>query len=79
MPYTIVRPGGLINSPGGETEVVFAQGDGAAGAIPRADVARVCVEALETQDALNKTFEINSGKQPPAGDMKAKFASLESD
>jgi hypothetical protein len=59
--------------------VVFAQGDTEAGAIPRADVARVCVAALGTEAALNKTFEINSGKQPPADDLGARFAGLAGD
>jgi uncharacterized protein YbjT (DUF2867 family) len=79
VPYTIVRPGGLTNAPGGEFAVVFAQGDTTAGAIPRADVARVCVAALGTEAALNKTFEINSGKQPPADNLGAMFAGLAGD
>jgi len=79
VPYTIVRPGGLTNAPGGEFEVIFAQGDGEAGAIPRADVARVCVAALGAETALNKTFEINSGKQPPADQLSAGFAGLADD
>jgi uncharacterized protein YbjT (DUF2867 family) len=76
VPYTIVRPGGLTNAPGGETGVVFQQGDKEAGAIPRADVAKVCVAALESSDALNKTFEINSGKNPPTGSLGDAFAAL---
>lgn len=77
--YTIVRPGGLINEPGGSKSVVFAQGDGGTGAIPRADVARVCVAALGSPDALNKTFEINSGKTAPAGSFADSFAKLAAD
>jgi uncharacterized protein YbjT (DUF2867 family) len=79
VPYTIVRPGGLTNAPGGEFAVVFAQGDTETGAIPRADVALVCVAALGTEAALNKTFEISSGKQPPADDLGAIFAGLAGD
>lgn len=79
VPYTIVRPGGLTNAPGGENEIVFRQGDTEAGAIPRADVARVCVAALDSQDALNKTFEINSGKTPATSDVSTAFAALESE
>ncbi|MFW2403541.1 MAG: SDR family oxidoreductase [Gammaproteobacteria bacterium] len=79
VPYTIVRPGGLTNAEGGEVEIVFQQGDTEAGAIPRADVARVCVAALDSEDALNKTFEINSGKNPPAPEVSAAFAALETD
>ncbi|MGI9343095.1 MAG: SDR family oxidoreductase [Gammaproteobacteria bacterium] len=79
VPYTIVRPGGLTNAPGGEKSVVFQQGDKEAGAIPRADVAKVCVAALESSDALNKTFEINSGKNPPTGSLTDAFAALARD
>jgi len=79
VPYTIVRPGGLTNAPGREFEVVFQQGDKEASAIPRADVARVCVAALGSTDALQKTFEVNSGKNPPSGDLSDSFAALEQD
>jgi uncharacterized protein YbjT (DUF2867 family) len=79
VPYTIVRPGGLINEAGGQKSVAFAQGDDKTGAIPRADVARVCVAALGTPDALNKTFEINSGKSAPAESFAESFATLTAD
>ena len=79
VPYTIVRPGGLIDKPGGEKAVVFAQGDDATGAIPRADVAKVCVAALDSADALNKTFEINSGKSAPTASFAESFAALAAD
>lgn len=79
VPYTIVRPGGLTNAPGGEYEVVFQQGDKEASSIPRADVARVCVAALGSTDALQKTFEVNSGENPPSGDLADSFAVLDKD
>ena len=41
--YTIVRPGGLLDSPGGESAVVFMQGDQVSSTISRDDVALVCV------------------------------------
>ncbi|MBT8442109.1 MAG: SDR family oxidoreductase [Gammaproteobacteria bacterium] len=79
VPYTIVRPGGLTNAPGRELEIVFKQGDTEAGSIPRTDVARVCVAALDSEDSLNKTFEINSGKNPPKTDVSNAFAELATD
>jgi uncharacterized protein YbjT (DUF2867 family) len=79
VPYTIVRPGGLINEAGGQKSVAFAQGDDETGAIPRADVARVCVAALGSPDALNTTFEINSGKSAPAENFADEFAALAAD
>lgn len=77
--YTIVRPGGLTNAPGGEFEVIFQQGDKESGAIPRADVARVCVAALDSEGALNKTFEVNAGENPPSAGFEASFAALAKD
>ena len=79
VPYTIVRPGGLTNAPGREVEVLFMQGDKDSGAIPRVDVARVCVAALGSEAALNKTFEIISGKNPPAASFNESFAKLQGD
>jgi uncharacterized protein YbjT (DUF2867 family) len=79
VPYTIVRPGGLINEPGGQKSVVFAQGDDGTGTIPRADLARVCVAALGSPDALNKAFEVNSGKSAPEQIFADSFAGLVSD
>lgn len=77
--YTIVRPGGLTNAPGAEYEILFLQGDKDSGAIPRTDVARVCVAALDSEDARNKTFEIISGKNPPSADFAESFARLAPD
>jgi uncharacterized protein YbjT (DUF2867 family) len=60
VPYTIVRPGGLTNLPGGRSGVRLEQGDRGTGYVPRADVARVCVAALKSPAARNRTFEIFS-------------------
>ena len=62
VPYTIVRPGGLLDEAGGKTAVAFAGGDGPVGRIPRADVATVCVEALGRKSALSKSVSVVSGK-----------------
>ncbi len=77
--YTIVRPGGLVNEPGGQKSIVFAQGDNETGMIPRADVARVCVAALGSPEAVNKTFEINSGKSTAVEDLADSFSALAAD
>lgn len=79
VPYTIIRPGGLVNAPGGQKSVIFAQGDDETGTIPRADLARVCVAALGLPDALNKTFEVNSGKSVPAESLADSFSALAAD
>lgn len=56
-PFTIVRPGGLIDTPAGEAHIVVDQGDRLAGSISRADVADICVEAIFNPSATNVTFE----------------------
>ena len=56
--YTIVRPGGLTDGPGGIYLLEAGQGDQISGMICREDVARVCLEALELPAARNVTFEI---------------------
>lgn len=56
-PYTIVRPGGLTDSPGRKARLLIDQGDRIAGSISRQDVAEICVEALFRDNATNMTFE----------------------
>jgi len=77
--YTIVRPGGLMDSPGGETAVVFEQGDRSTGMISREDVALVCVAALQVPAARNKTFEVFGGEEQPPNDWTNLYSSLKSD
>lgn len=79
VPYTIIRPGGLVDEPGGQKAVQFAQGDKTTGRIPRADVALVSVEALGRKSALRKTFEILSGDGKLPQDFEREFAALAPD
>ena len=79
VPYTIIRPGGLVNTPGGEFAVVFAQGDTTGGRISRQDLALVCVAALQEKSAINKTFEIYSSEQPGQNDWPGLFGALSAD
>ncbi len=64
VPYTIVRPGGLVNEPGGN-DVVVARSLKTSGRIARADVAEVLVQALLQPAARNQIVEIIN--QPGAG------------
>jgi uncharacterized protein YbjT (DUF2867 family) len=64
VPYTIVRPGGLVDEPGGQ-DVLAARTIRGFGRIPRADVAEVMVQALLQPEAQNKIVEIIA--QPDAG------------
>ncbi|KAK1276844.1 hypothetical protein QJS04_geneDACA023659 [Acorus gramineus] len=59
IPYTIVRPCALTEEPAG-ADLIFDQGDNITGKISREEVARICVTALESPYALDKTFEVKS-------------------
>ncbi|WP_446830725.1 SDR family oxidoreductase [Candidatus Foliamicus sp.] len=78
--YTIVRPGGLSDDEGGSQTIVFEQGDSRSEGIfiTRADVARVCVAALEHDAARNKVFEIHAEDGEPQADFAADFEALSS-
>ncbi|NND55292.1 MAG: SDR family oxidoreductase [Gammaproteobacteria bacterium] len=79
MPYTIVRPGGLVNTPGGDEALVFAQGDTTTGRISREDVALICIAALGNPAALGKTFETYSSEESGANDWSDMFSALQAD
>ena len=79
VPYTILRPGGLTDKPGGQSGVRLEQGDRGTGFIPRGDVARVCVAALKSPAARNRTFEVYGGQPPPVTDWDALFGKLAAD
>ncbi|CAO2823499.1 unnamed protein product [Amaranthus hypochondriacus] len=59
IPYTIVRPCALTEEPAG-ADLIFGQGDNITGKISREEVARICVAALESSYACDKTFEVKS-------------------
>jgi uncharacterized protein YbjT (DUF2867 family) len=79
--YTIVRPGGLNNDPGGQKGIRAMQGDppDVAGEIPRADVAAVLVNAVGRPDAFGKTFEIVTDPDSTGADWNTFFARLAPD
>lgn len=83
LAYTVVRPGGLLNEPGGRADIAFEQGDrrfaGTVLSIPREDVAIVCVEALRHPEAQFRTFEIHRTEGAPVTDWQARFAGLKPD
>jgi nucleoside-diphosphate-sugar epimerase len=62
LSYTIVRPGALTDDPAaGAVEI---NRDNARGEIPRADVAAVLAEVLDTPGTAGHTFAVNSGDTP---------------
>jgi uncharacterized protein YbjT (DUF2867 family) len=91
LPYTIIRPGRLIDGPytsydlntlikaktGGKLAVVVGKGDTLSGDASRIDVAAACVESLNNPAAAGQVFEIvNQGKRPEVTDWSALFLSL---
>jgi uncharacterized protein YbjT (DUF2867 family) len=79
VPYTIVRPGGLVDEPGGQTGLDFQQGDEGSGRIARADVAAVMIAALDRPAALRKTFEVVSDQDAPVDAWRNGFSALKPD
>ncbi|MBD2448968.1 SDR family oxidoreductase [Nostoc sp. FACHB-152] len=91
LPYTIIRPGRLIDGPftsydlntllkattGGKLGVVLGQGDTLTGDTSRIDVATACVESIFSPSTTGKAFEIvNQGTRPPVIDWEALFSQL---
>ncbi|MGA1475696.1 MAG: NAD(P)H-binding protein, partial [Prochlorothrix sp.] len=60
LPYTIVRPGGLLNEERPGNVVMQGADTLFKGSIPRTQVAQVCVEALFCTEARNKVVEVVS-------------------
>ena len=91
LPYTIIRPGRLIDGPytsydlntllraktNGKKAVVIGTGDTLNGDTSRIDVANACVACLGYKTTINKTFEIiNSGTRPHTIDWEQLFSQL---
>lgn len=79
LPYTIVRPGGLTDDPGGERGIELQQGDRGSGRIARADVAAIMVAALDNPAAMGKTFEVISSSREQPDAWRRGFATLKPD
>ncbi|MBW4558964.1 MAG: SDR family oxidoreductase [Trichormus sp. ATA11-4-KO1] len=91
LPYTIIRPGRLIDGPytsydlntllqaktGGKLDVVLGTGDTLSGDASRIDVAAACVESIFHPATQKQTFElVNKGVRPPVMDWETLFAQL---
>lgn len=59
IPYAIVRPCALTEEPAG-ADLIFEQGDNITGKVSREEIARICIAALDSPYALDKTFEVKS-------------------
>jgi len=83
-PYTIVHPGGLLNEPGGERELVVGVDDEQTGTdsrtVPREDVAEVMLQAVRHPEIYgNRSFDVRAkppGDGKPTTDFKTLLDSL---
>lgn len=83
IPYTIIRAGGLQDKEGGIRELLVGKDDELlqteTRTIARADVAEVCVQALQFEEAKFKAFDLASkpeGTGTPTKDFKALFSQV---
>lgn len=64
LDYIIIRPGGLIDEPGGGRGLIFSQGDQILGTLSREDLAEICLQALQHPNLSRVTFEaVNADKK----------------
>ena len=94
MPYTIIHPGGLLphvgssgkeSAAGGERQLFLGTDDSMMKReyrlIPREDVAEICLLALKSAAALNRSFDIVAGPvgdgQPFDGNLDALLSTLD--
>lgn len=64
--YTIIRPGGYTEEDIAD-EIAFGEGGKITGRVKRAQIARVCVDALENPAMKNRTFEVVARAQVREG------------
>ncbi|EEF31399.1 uncharacterized protein At5g02240 [Ricinus communis] len=83
IPYTIIRAGGLQDKEGGVRELLIGKDDELlqteTRTIARADVAEVCIQALQFEEAKFKAFDLASkpeGTGSPTKDFKALFSQV---
>ncbi|KAL5549886.1 hypothetical protein UlMin_000062 [Ulmus minor] len=83
VPYTIIRAGGLQDKEGGIRELLVGKDDELlkteTRTIARADVAEVCIQALQFEEAKFKAFDLASkpeGTGTPTKDFKALFSQI---
>ncbi len=75
VPFTIIRPGGLTDAPGGGG-VAIARSLPGFGTISRDDVAEVMTQALLQPEAKNKIAEIINDPDAPPANTPGLFAKL---
>ena len=81
LSFAIVRPGHLVDDPGGTKAVQLGQGDALSGSISRETVAEVCIAACDLADDVSRelTFEVIEADGPPPADWRTIFGGLKAD
>ncbi|KAK9802549.1 hypothetical protein WJX73_000176 [Symbiochloris irregularis] len=78
--YTIIHPGGLIDEAGGEREIIVGVDDELMTrdnrSIPRADVAELCVQCLQLEEASNRSFDVVSKPPPGSTDYRTLLTNM---
>ncbi|RDV14548.1 SDR family NAD(P)-dependent oxidoreductase [Pontibacter diazotrophicus] len=68
LTYTIIRPGGLLDEPG--TGKINVAENLERGSIPREDVARTVITALNEESTFNRAFDLVAGDTPVSEALK---------
>ncbi len=76
LDFTIIRPGGLKDTPGGMHELIFDQGDRISGTLSRADLAEACLQALHHPASSRQTFELIEGERRKVPNWVSLFSQL---
>jgi uncharacterized protein YbjT (DUF2867 family) len=78
LTYTIVRPCALTEKPGDKV-LFFDRGDNIKGQVSREAIAQLCLKAIESSEAVNKTFEVKEEDRIGTTDWETELSNLEAD
>jgi uncharacterized protein YbjT (DUF2867 family) len=79
MDYGIIRPGGLKDTPGGQRQLAFSQGDKVLGMVSRSDLAEISLQALQYSQSLRVTFEVIEAEPMDIRQAQLEFTALAMD
>jgi uncharacterized protein YbjT (DUF2867 family) len=76
LTHTIIRPCALTEKPGDKI-LYLEQGDNLTGQVSRDAIAQLAIQALQSPQAVNKTFEVSETERQGKNDWQGLFASLD--
>ncbi|MDT9547399.1 MAG: SDR family oxidoreductase [Chlorobium sp.] len=74
--HTILRPGGLLDTPPFRHSLVFSTGDTITGSVSRGDAAETAVLSLTQNEARNTTFELVQGDEEAQPSLSKFFSQI---